>query len=105
MADSHEAGQHAEPSRNVYLAVFAVLCVCTAVSFLVNMAEPVLGVKTGAMIILIVAVLKATLVTMYFMHVKFDWKRVYFLIIPVAILAGMMMVVLMPDTVVAWHND
>ena len=56
-------------------------------------------------LILVVAVVKATLVTMYFMHVKFDWSKLYFLIIPVVILAIMMMVVLLPDTVVAWHHE
>jgi hypothetical protein len=36
------------------------------------------------------------------MHLKWDWGRLYFLIIPVFILGAMMMMVLLPDLVFAW---
>jgi cytochrome c oxidase subunit 4 len=52
-----------------------------------------------------VAVVKATLVGMFFMHLKYEWAKLYFMIIPVFILGTMMMIVLMPDIVVAWHID
>jgi cytochrome c oxidase subunit 4 len=54
-------------------------------------------------LILSVAIIKATLVGLYFMHAKYDWGRIYFLIIPAAILATMMMIVLMPDIVLGWR--
>jgi hypothetical protein len=37
------------------------------------------------------------------MHLKFEWSKLYFLIIPVMILGVMMMVVLLPDIVIDWH--
>ena len=37
------------------------------------------------------------------MHLKFDWAKVYFIIVPVSILGVMMMIVLMPDIVMAWQ--
>jgi cytochrome c oxidase subunit 4 len=104
MADSHGHEGHHGPTFNIYLAVFGALCVFTAVSFVVN-AIYGLGSMTGMTIIMLVAVVKATLVTMYFMHVKYDWGKLFFLIIPLVVLAMMMMVVLLPDTVMAWRGD
>ena len=38
------------------------------------------------------------------MHLKFDWGRLYFLIIPALVLATLLVIVLLPDIVLAWHN-
>jgi caa(3)-type oxidase subunit IV len=105
--DSHNPEHHGGATVNVYLVVFLALCIFTALSFVVNLAEHTMGfgVLLGMAIILIVAVCKATLVAMYFMHVKWDWGKLFFIIIPVCILAVLMMVVLLPDMVVAWHHD
>src|SRR5262249_39390136 len=98
MADPHH--EEAGPNLGTYLMVFGALCVCTALSFIVN---AVLGHGMGSMmVIMVVAVIKASLVVAIFMHLKFDWDRLYFLIFPVAILAVMMIVVLLPDIVLAW---
>jgi caa(3)-type oxidase subunit IV len=107
MAESHGPEGHHGPTVNIYMVVFIALCICTALSFVVNLAEHTMGFGAllGMAIILIVAVVKATLVVMYFMHVKYDWGKLYFLIIPVVILAIMMMVVLLPDQVVVWHEE
>jgi cytochrome c oxidase subunit 4 len=58
---------------------------------------------TGLVIILGVAVIKATLVGLYFMHLVVDWAKLYFLIFPTFILAAMFITVLMPDIVLAWR--
>jgi cytochrome c oxidase subunit 4 len=95
------ADAHGAPDFALYIKVFAALTVCTALSFVVNQ---ILGENhTSAAIIMIVAVIKAVLVIAIFMHLKFDWSRLYFIIIPVVIMAIMMMVVLMPDIVLRWH--
>ena len=94
---------HAEagPNLNTYLGIFGVLSVCTLLSFLVN---HFLGQNHTSMgIIMLISVVKAVCVAMIFMHLKFDWSRVYFLIIPVMILGVMMMMVLLPDIVLDWH--
>jgi caa(3)-type oxidase subunit IV len=62
------------------------------------------GAMLGMAIILVVAVCKATLVTMYFMHLKYDWGKLFFIIVPVCIMAVMMMVVLSIDQTVYWHH-
>jgi caa(3)-type oxidase subunit IV len=99
MADAtHE---HAGPNFQTYMAVFLVLCICTAVSFVVS---AILGHNhTSASIIMAVAVVKATLVAGIFMHLKFDWGKLYCIIIPVCILTVMMIIILSIDQVLVWH--
>ncbi len=101
MSDPHENEGHHGPNVRAYLMVFGALAVCTALSFLVNAA---LGQNVrSASIIMVVAVIKAVLVAMIFMHLKWDWGRLYFLIFPAFILGTMMVIVLLPDVVFAWR--
>jgi len=104
-AQPHGDGHAAHgPDFRLYMIIFAVLSVFTLLSFVVNWAEHHFGfsANTGAAIILLIAVCKATLVGMIFMHLKWDWGKVYFLIIIAFILGTMMMMVLLPDTVLDW---
>src|SRR5262245_42324405 len=104
MANHSEA--HAGPTVKAYLVVFGALMVFTVVSFVVNFLErrEFLGKGTGFTIILSVAICKAVLVAMFFMHLKFDWGRLYFVIVPVMILGVVLVVVLLPDIVLTWSH-
>ena len=104
MAEAHEpaAHDHAGPNYRAYLIVFAALSVFTLVSFVVNAIFGT-GNHTGAAIIMIVAVIKATLVALIFMHLFWDWRKVLFVLAPISILAVVMMIVLLPDIVI--HNN
>jgi caa(3)-type oxidase subunit IV len=107
MADSHDAEGHGGSAMvKIYLIVFAALAIFTLVSFVANYAaaDEQQWITKGQSFVLIlgVAVIKAVLVAMFFMHLKFDWGRVYFMIVPVLILATMLMIVLLPDIVLAW---
>lgn len=112
MENTHPPGQttghgaHSEPEFGLYITIFVGLCVLTLVSFLsnqiVNHAMEMPGLSM--VIILLVSVGKATLVAMFFMHLKWDWSKLYFLVIPVVIMGVMMMIVLLPDIVLAWHH-
>jgi len=104
MSENHGAAEHHGPTLRIYLVIFGALCVFTLVSFLVN-AILGIGSHAGMAIIMAVAVCKATLVGMFFMHLKYEWMKLYFLIVPVAILGVMMMIVLMPDGVAGWPNE
>jgi caa(3)-type oxidase subunit IV len=112
MADPHAHESHGNLFA-IYMVVAVVLAVATATSFLFNwMGRPVeeggldvISKVIAFVMILAVAIVKATLVGMYFMHLKWDWKLLYFMIIPAFILGTMMMFVFMPDGVFAWHND
>jgi cytochrome c oxidase subunit 4 len=106
MADtSHGAESHAGPALQVYLVIAFALGIFTALSFVVNwmVRGGSLTAHTGFALILGVAVCKATLVGLFFMHLKYEWAKLYFLIVPAFILGLMMMLVLLPDAVLAWR--
>lgn len=96
MADTHGSGDqgHGDVYR-LYMMVAVALAVCTALSFVVN--QFVADKVTAFLLILAVAVVKATLVGYIFMHLKWDWSLLYFLIVPVSILGVMMAIVFLPD--------
>ena len=105
-SQAHDPHAHSGVPVQAYFVVFGALAIFTAVSFIVNEAvrHDVVAVFTGFVLILGVAVVKAVLVATYFMHLKIDWFRLYFVIVPVMLLAVMMMIVLLPDIVLAWHH-
>lgn len=108
MADSHDSGHHEHGlGYKQYMVVFVALCVFTAVSFVVNFGvrHEWLSPSAGFALILGVAIVKAVLVGMYFMHLYLDWGKLYFFIFPTFILGSMMMVVFLPDIVLAWHAE
>jgi cytochrome c oxidase subunit 4 len=102
MTEPHHSEEHAH-DPTPYFVVFGALCGFTLISFLVNWRFG-LGSVPGMSIIVAVAVIKATLVGTYFMHLKQDWGKVFFMIIPCFILATMLIIVLLPDIVLAWHQ-
>ena len=106
MSDSHTSAGHGGSGIRPYLVVFGALVIFTAISFVVNSAvrSGTIQPATGFTIILAVAVCKAVLVATFFMHLLFDWAKLYFMIFPVLILGTMMVVVLLPDIVLAWHH-
>lgn len=107
MAESHTADAHHGPSYRTYMVIAVALAVFTTVSFVVNTwvrGAPDERSTTGFVIILLVAICKAVLVAMYFMHLIVDWGKLYYLIIPAFILGAMMLVVFLPDVVLAWRN-
>lgn len=104
----HDQGHaHHGPSLQLYLTIFVALSVFTIVSFIVNGAvrSESLTPETGFALILGVAVIKAVLVGMVFMHLKYDWGRLFFIIIPVSVMGVLLIVVLLPDILLAWHID
>jgi cytochrome c oxidase subunit 4 len=114
-AESHHApaegpDTHGDPGHDVsiktYLVIFSALAIFTAVSFIANaMAHAEVITKfTSFAIILSVAVCKAVLVGIYFMHLIFDWGKVFIMIVPALILGPLLMIVLLPDIVLAWRH-
>jgi len=97
---------HAGPNFQTYIMVFCALCVFTALSFVFNTLANygVISHEMSVVLIVIVAVIKALCVAMIFMHLKFDFGRLYCIIIPVSIMAVMMIIVLLPDIVIGCHH-
>lgn len=105
MTEAHHDDAHDDRLMKIYLTIAVALAVFTAASFVVNfmVRSDILTPTVGFLLILAVAVCKAVLVGLYFMHLYFDWGKLYFMIIPAFILGVMMMFVLLPDIVFAWH--
>jgi cytochrome c oxidase subunit 4 len=106
-AEPHPEGGHAGPGLRLYLAVAVALGVFTLASFAVNqlVARKVFEPHVGFTVILGVAVCKAFLVGAFFMHLSFDWRKLYFLLVPAALLAAVLVVGLLPDMVIAWLRE
>ena len=104
MADKPTDSHHG-PTLRLYMVIAVCLALFTAISFVVNalVGHDVLAAHTGLVLILAVAFAKAVLVGMYFMHLYSDWGKLYFLIVPVMILAVTMIIALLPDMVFAWQ--
>jgi heme/copper-type cytochrome/quinol oxidase subunit 4 len=102
-ATTHDAAH--DLRVKAYFTVFIALSIFTVVSFLANWAvyQGWINTQTSFTIIIAVAVIKAFLVGLIFMHLNFDWGKVYFIMVPIFILGVMMMLVLMPDIVIAWQ--
>lgn len=82
-----------------YLMVFGALAILTAVSF---GAYVILGHGMGSLsVIMLVSIVKASLVAVIFMHLKWDWGKVFGIMLPVVIMAIMMIIVLLPDMLFA----
>jgi cytochrome c oxidase subunit 4 len=108
MADTHGDGHGGHGGDHgdlypVYMTIAVILGVCTAASFVVN--QFVSAKLAAFLLILAVAIIKASLVGWYFMHLKWDWRLLYFLILPAFIMGAMMMVVLMPDIFLGRLHD
>lgn len=103
---SDQSHAHGPVDIKPYIVVFVALSVFTAVSFVVNkfVNDGTLTNTMGFILILGVAVIKALLVVIIFMHLKWDWGRLYFMIIPALILAPMLVFALLPDIVMYWKH-
>jgi cytochrome c oxidase subunit 4 len=83
-----------------YLKVWATLAVLTAIEYFWAMGfKDAFG--TLVLGLLCLAVIKATLVAMFFMHLKFEGRWVYVMLVPAGILAMVFIGGLYPD--VAMH--
>jgi cytochrome c oxidase subunit 4 len=98
MADTnltHEQEMHAE-SHAPYLKVWAALAVFTAIEYFYAhiFKDTFTTLVVGLMFW---AIIKASLVGWYFMHLKFEGKWVYAMLIPAGILACVLVFALIPD--------
>src|SRR5215813_4829941 len=99
--DDHHEGHI---SDNTFMKVFIGLMIFTAATFATNQ---ILGSRAAGVAFVIIggiAICKALLVVLFFMHLKIDWKKVIVFIVPTMILAPLMVIVLWPDVVLAWRT-
>ncbi len=92
---THAQEMHVE-SHAPYIKVFLALAFFTAVEYFYarmfkdSFAPLVVGLMFWA-------VIKASMVGWYFMHLKFEGKWVYYMLVPAAILAAVFIFALTPD--------
>lgn len=86
---------HGHSMEKTYYKVFFGLLVFTTGTFL--LAENLHNKLAAIVAVLLIATVKATLVGMFFMHLKFEGKWKYVLLLPTIILAIVMVCALLPD--------
>jgi cytochrome c oxidase subunit 4 len=90
------SGTHPKSIEKIYLAVFGALIVLTAIS--VGATE---GLQDGGLLTILIvmgmATMKATLVALFFMHLKFEGRWKYVLVVPPVIMMILLMLALCPD--------
>jgi cytochrome c oxidase subunit 4 len=89
-------------SHAPYMKVFWALLVLTILEYLYARFLPVnfIALVSGLMIL---ALTKAFLVCWYFMHLKFEGRWVYLMLVPAGLLAMVVVLGLTPD--IAFHED
>ena len=96
MSPSEIAEEHEQEAHAPYLLVWFWLAILTGVEYFYAS-----GLKDFFTILLvgllILAGIKAGLVGWYFMHLKFEGKWVYLMIVPAIILAAVLVLALVPD--------
>ena len=109
MTDSHghathdsiagETGGHHGPTFKTHMMIFVILCVLTTLSFIFNTAanNGIITHLTSAALIMMVSVCKATLVAMFFMHLKYEKFSLFLVLFPMLVFCIMMLFVFMPD--------
>lgn len=97
------SNDHAHDTHHVnYLAIFGILCVCTALSVIfdvVQMSKPITIV-----LVMAVAITKALCVMMFFMHLKFEGNWKFVLLAPTTILAIGLPLALFPDVGASYYT-
>lgn len=92
---THDQEMHVE-SHAPYVRVFLVLAVLTAIEyFYARIFKD--SAATLVMGLMFWAVVKAGLVGWYFMHLKFEGRWVYYMLVPAGMLATVFVFALMPD--------
>jgi cytochrome c oxidase subunit 4 len=96
LAPTEVAEEHAAEAHAPYLWVwFWLLCLTVVEYFYAYYLNPFFLILVLGL--LVWAAIKAGLVAWFFMHLKFEGKWVYFLIIPAAVLATILVLALCPD--------
>lgn len=100
MSDDHEV--HSHPP---YKFIFVLLCGFTALSWIADESKSLMPSNLVlAVVVLAIAVMKATCVLLYFMHLKFERAWKYILLAPTTILAIGLPLALLPDVGVHYYD-
>ncbi len=99
--DGHE--QHG--SMALYLSVFVGLCILTAISFGVANSPLMATPAVGWVVMMAVSCMKAMLVIMFFMHLKWEANWKYVLTFPALAMSLFLVCMLIPDVGLRNRNN
>jgi cytochrome c oxidase subunit 4 len=100
---SHDTHAGHDTHHVNYLAIFGVLCVCTALSVIFDVIH--LNKAVTIVLVMSVAVTKALCVMMFFMHLKFEGNWKFVLLAPTTILAIGLPLALYPDVGASYYTQ
>lgn len=110
--DAHAAEGHHGPTVKMYFAIFFALAILTVVTVLAAKFDfaPMLGQQMGSLVNNVVALgiacTKATLVILFFMHVKYESKLVGLAVVSSVIWLGFLILITVSDYLTRtsdWH--
>jgi caa(3)-type oxidase subunit IV len=100
MNDPHAAAGHPAHAshKKTYIQIFVWLTILTAIE--VGIAVALKDLQRWIMITLLcaLAVVKAALVAMFFMHLRFERRTLAIVVLTPIVLAGILIIGLMPDS-------
>lgn len=104
LAPSEVAEERQQEAHAPYLRVWLALAVLTAIEYFY--ASWFSGIFVVLVLgLLLWAALKAGLVGWYFMHLKFEGKWVYLLIVPALLMATILVLALLPDQLFPYRDE
>ena len=106
MEESHgsHAAEHAAHPPVPYFAIFGTLCVFTIVTIGASFVE--LGKAGNVILALAIAAFKASLVMLFFMHLKYEKRPIVLIAIAPFALVVVLIVALFPDIMNGqYHSD
>ncbi|MEZ6045799.1 MAG: cytochrome C oxidase subunit IV family protein [Planctomycetaceae bacterium] len=102
--EADQIDSDASHGSKLYLTIFLILCVCTAISWLVDELH-INNIMLLIVTVLAIATLKAGFVMLFFMHLKFEKNWKYALLLPTIILAIGLPMTLLPDIGLHYYTN
>ena len=90
-------GGHLKDRKNLFLIIFLMLCVLTALSFWVANSYLMQNPSTGWTVMMAISSAKAMLVILFFMHLWWEKSWKYVITVPAMIIGVVLVLLLIPD--------
>jgi cytochrome c oxidase subunit 4 len=95
--EPHDNPPPAKHHHVPYLAIFAALLVLTAITVGIGIGYRAQNEAVNVLLALLIASIKASLVALFFMHLKFEGKLIYLIFLVPLGLCVLLVVALLPD--------
>ena len=97
--EPHDVSQPLPHHYVPYLAIFGALVVLTIITVAIGIFLRFSSEAVNVLLALLIAAVKASLVALFFMHLKFEGKLIYLIFIVPLALCVLLVVALLPDIV------